>query len=1103
MPRWRTEPNRKKIKPGQILPPLPHRRIRFPKPQVSNEGKFPIMVERTFLDDLSIIYNAQQSRNMFGQRGFRSDYWLSVSVFLIMLSMVLLPLSAGLEDPAVFDTDPNTPPGSGNWTISGSESYQDSVLEVNGNISISGSLILDNVTLRMNSSSTGPNVLLVENGGTLRILNGSRIEGFNVGSYFIKALKGSYFELNGSTINGCGFPEEDIHSRGIYTETDEFHCIDSTISEAIVAIHGKGSSINLTDTSILECLEAGIKAWNGSSLKINGANISSVVERGIDIRDSVADIDSIDFENCGRALIIRNSVQIKISDSQLVSNDPQTVYIFSSNVTIKDCNLQLPSFSGLVAEGVSTPSNVDIENSTFVEIITDSKSIVREWYRHDIRVTTNGGVPAFLADVEVKGPDGKIEGQGLTGSDGWIRDMPLISRIFTSSSTIFNEPHNLSLLFEGANRMKDFNSTSDHFTTISVLIFNPEIEFTDPENGTWLDTRSVTIRGTITDARPLGSLGMFLDTAPEVKLEKKKSFTIPLQFGSDGSHVLRIRAMNDDGKIGEKNLHFGIDTVDPVLTVDEPLDETFTSSPNITVSGNCEEESWLHIIYQGIDDLIEHTGGSFAYKVPLMEGWNDIRIKAIDRAGNSVETIRRVFLDQTPPALTILTPVNGTTIKNDFIEIKGLISHDTETLTVNGVEVDFDLMGFSYLLEDLQEGENRIIITARDRTGSTSRTTLWVHVDSDPPWIDIARPSLYTNQTTITVTGNVESGSSVVIGGIPYNVTDGMFRAEVDLDLGVNNITVKATDEVGNTRNVYIETILDLESPTFERIEPIDRSRLDSMVVRVRGVVFDDHGIKSVWGSNGTSPLQKISSNGTIDWVVMLGEGENVFTLEAVDLAGNRRSIELHYTYGSEQSEDKVPPQISITYPLRNETLGEGLITISGNASDDRSDIIVAVRIDGGDWIAAVLDGSSWTLETELQKGVHLIEATATDESGNTASDAVRVTVVLREEDGNGTGDEGIDPVFIVVMVILIVFALVIVVFLFIRNSNLRREWDETISGDATGGSKKPVSGRIDRGPAERKDPSRRREDSSRRRIPRDLPRIEDDHVGGRDRRWK
>ena len=89
------------------------------------------------------------------------------------------------------------------------------------------------------------------------------------------------------------------------------------------------------------------------------------------------------------------------------------------------------------------------------------------------------------------------------------------------------------------------------------------------------------------------------------------------------------------------------------------------------------------------------------------------------------------------------------------------------------------------------------------------------------------------------------------------------------------------------------------------------------------------------------------------------------------------------------------PPSVSVTSPGDGETVS-GTVTVTADASDDDAVTQVEFFVDGGS-IGVDTDGSDgWTASwdtTAYSEGSHMVAATATDTAGQTASDAVSVTV--------------------------------------------------------------------------------------------------------------
>ena len=96
----------------------------------------------------------------------------------------------------------------GDWTITGSEYYQDETIVLTGNLIISstGDLTFHNVILSINCSSDGQFHIEVNTGGTLTIEANSTVTTLNVtNTWYLKANSGSYIKLTNSSFNYAGW----------------------------------------------------------------------------------------------------------------------------------------------------------------------------------------------------------------------------------------------------------------------------------------------------------------------------------------------------------------------------------------------------------------------------------------------------------------------------------------------------------------------------------------------------------------------------------------------------------------------------------------------------------------------------------------------------------------------------------------------------------------------------------------------------------------------------------------------------------------------------------------------------------------------------------
>ena len=59
----------------------------------------------------------------------------------------------------------------GTWNVTGTETYRNDEIMLRGNLTVTGTLVLEDVNLSVNSSSGEPNWINISNGGTLRAKN--------------------------------------------------------------------------------------------------------------------------------------------------------------------------------------------------------------------------------------------------------------------------------------------------------------------------------------------------------------------------------------------------------------------------------------------------------------------------------------------------------------------------------------------------------------------------------------------------------------------------------------------------------------------------------------------------------------------------------------------------------------------------------------------------------------------------------------------------------------------------------------------------------------------------------------------------------------------
>lgn len=149
-----------------------------------------------------------------------------------------------------------------------------------------------------------------------------------------------------------------------------------------------------------------------------------------------------------------------------------------------------------------------------------------------------------------------------------------------------------------------------------------------------------------------------------------------------------------------------------------------TSSADIVISGIAAKNQTINLYIN--DNLIDKTttkdNGSFSFKETISAGENIIKAKAVVREKESEfsNPITTAF-KSAPPFLNVSSPTDGQSFSKDqnVTEVKGTTDADVK-ITVNGFWAIVDDSGnFSYNLP-LQNGENKIRISATDMAGNTN-----------------------------------------------------------------------------------------------------------------------------------------------------------------------------------------------------------------------------------------------------------------------------------------------------------------------------------------------------------------------------------------------
>ncbi|MGA1822115.1 MAG: hypothetical protein ACMUIG_06285 [Thermoplasmatota archaeon] len=886
----------------------------------------------------------------------------------------------------------------GNWTVTGLVTRSSRNITLSGNLSIQGTLILDNVNLYLNGSGRTLSSITVNPGGVLLLRNNSMVAGKAEKRYHFRALSGSVVNIDSTVVTGCGIPIGDTWRTGLTVETKFFNITNSRVENGYGGVIVDSGSADIDSVEITSMSGSGLKLMNGSTLRSQWLNFTHCFGSALELNRSSASLSNTIFDSCYTAVSSLSSTLV-MSRSLLVSISQETVILNSTDMELIDSYLPMPGNDLIkITEPAGTRSSLFLLNTTPGDImILDPGAEVNEAYRHDFKVMTNGGLPAEGAVLTIRDFEDEVESVITTDEKGYVLDHPVVRFQFDSGGSMEKEPHNLSIVYQGAKRYKDFSTIDSYCERINVFLTNPVVDITDPVGGSWLPSSSMKVMGTVDDERPITNIDYILDGLDPAQITVSDQFVLNLTL-PDGNHVISITAENDDGNTGSDMIEFGIDTVFPKITVDRSIIPDYTKESTITVKGTCSEDKAK--VYVG-QDMVSHSGGVFSVSYQLKEGMNEILVKAVDRAGNTAETKITVVSDTIPPPVHVRSFLNGSRVRGSSIWVNGTTDLSTVKILVNGGNVPFTGDTFSYLLTGLVEGANTIIVTAEDRAGSVSKWKGTVIVDNTPPDLIVFDLPSATNLESFRIRGRTEPGSKVFVNGLLADVAADEWSIVIDLFPGANPVHITAYDDLDNGIELSHIIIYDNEPPVIDNIDPTPGSTVRNPALTIRISIYDEFGLSMVRGKSGGGDFKSLTEGDVWTWTVTLSVGINNLTLEAVDIAGNSEYRYITYIYYPKSEADTEPPVVIINTPESGSKHPPGLINIEGEAYDNIRVDIIQIRINGTEWIE--IEGSTvWHYLFNFSKGMNSIEVRAVDEAGNIGNiTMISILVVGTTEDSS------------------------------------------------------------------------------------------------------
>ncbi|TAK58377.1 MAG: T9SS type A sorting domain-containing protein [Bacteroidetes bacterium] len=477
---------------------------------------------------------------------------------------------------------------------------------------------------------------------------------------------------------------------------------------------------------------------------------------------------------------------------------------------------------------------------------------------------------------------------------------------------------------------------------------------------------------------------------------------------SNGAHAVTAIAIDGLGQTATDVNNFTINTSVPSVDVVTPANGSTINDNTPVLAGTTDPNLTVIVSMDGtpIDTVIADQYGAWSTIKPsaLSDGQHTVSAKAIDALGQFAIDANIFYIDTTPPAITITTPADGSTINDNTPLIYGVTEPFLRVVVrMDGTPIDTvtsDGAGNWSTTQPtpLADGAHAVSATATDDAGNSATDTNNFTIDTVPPSINVVTPAngSTTADRTPSITGTTDPNMTVIVkmDGTPIDtvVSDGSGNwstvQPTNLSDGPHTVTGTVTDAAGNSTTDANTFTVDATAPPIDVVTPAVGSTTNDNTPTLSGTT--DPNTTVIVLMDGV-PIDTVVSNGSGNWSTVqptpLSDGQHTVTGIAVDAAGNTATDSNPFIV------DTLPPTIFVDTPPDGSTTSDNTPLYTGRTEPL---LTVTVSVDGTPLGTAVADANgNWSFlqPFPLSNGAHTITGTVTDPAGNTASDTNPFTV--------------------------------------------------------------------------------------------------------------
>lgn len=625
------------------------------------------------------------------------------------------------------------PPASGDWVVTGTESYYDEVFVLSGNLIVEdgGNLTFRKVTLKMNCTYNGQYNITVKSGGKFYVLEGTVITSANPDKRigFFSVLLGSTFRMNNSELHECGSVDPGLAPSGFQIGSDD----------AIV------------ENSLFSRNTDGINIWN-DGVVVRNSNITANDHKGIvvygcspTIRNNIISLNSV-------AGIGVAEGSPTIYNNTITSNSPG-IELNNAHPLIQDNIIALNHEAGIVGSFNCSPiiqgNNITSNNGPGIILKPQCEGIIQGniLVNNSEGIHLNGNCTPLIQGNIIK----SNQVAGVICGDNSLPEVHWNDIYGKQDCGVVNDDPSVNV-------NATYNYWGDGPSVSSHVLYNPWLtesifpfaEITSPLLGE-LVSSSVTVSTEVDAPNDVLKVEFYIDNQLEYT-----DYDSPYEWNWDtaqyteAEHKITAKAHDKFGLKVSTSVTVFVDNTAPTVSIREPAPEnTYCGIVRVSVNATDNKEignvhvkvdntEWLVMTYDPPDFLWKYDLNT----TPFSDGEHTLMVLALDKASNPATTSTTLLTDNTPPTLTIQTPQSGITVgltlivnvqASDSAGISRIEFYIQDVLVYTVYEMPYH---WSWDTTKYPNGEYDITIKAYDTVGNTqtSETTVTVKNVESPWW---------------------------------------------------------------------------------------------------------------------------------------------------------------------------------------------------------------------------------------------------------------------------------------------------------------------------------------------------------------------------------